>query len=292
MMSNLFGVSVVVVPADSHHSIGRAERQVQIIEKAFTSIDLTVGEAVDYQTEFPMALTAHNTTPNSGNNISPMFAINGRPSMIEKLLQAPIVEENGDSYDVAERGFRNRTMAIRQAQDTIKQYDAQKTIKMRIRKNNQIGADILLRENDLVDLWLAKKKRWQGTYRVLYDGGRSVMIENLGAIFKHPKAWVRLRTRAESVATPLEEQALEGNSRGADTGENEPSSSSGWNDKQDEENTKSTKDAQEKGEVLVRRLKESFSHPLRNHHPATNRHIIKMSWCRRDSMHFLRQKGK
>ena len=225
MMSNVFGISIVVVPVDSHHSIGRVERHVQIIEKAFLSIDLTTDNSIDYQTKFAMALAAHNSTPNSGNNISPMFAVNGRPSIIEQLLRAPIVTEHGDRYDAAEREFWNRMMAIRKAQDSIQEFDARKTVNLCLRKNHQVGSDVLLKENDMVDLWVAKKKRWQGTYRVLYDGGRTVMVENLGSVFKHPKAWVRLRTRTESIVTPESERSTLRSKPSEDS--NEPSSSSG-----------------------------------------------------------------
>ena len=157
MMSNFFGVNIAVVPVGSHHSIGRVGRHVQIIEKAFLSIDLAVGGSVSYQTKFAMALVAHNTMPNSGNNITPMFAANGRPSIIERILSAPVVPEAGDSYDTTGRDFRKRMMSIKKAHESTQKYDALETARMCLRKNLQVGSDILLRENDMVDLWVAKR---------------------------------------------------------------------------------------------------------------------------------------
>ena len=42
VVSNLFGLSIVIVSVGSHHSAGRLERHVQIIEKSFSSIDGSV----------------------------------------------------------------------------------------------------------------------------------------------------------------------------------------------------------------------------------------------------------
>ena len=44
-------------------------------------------------------------------------------------------------------------------------------------------------DGDSVDLWIAKKKkkRRKGTFRVISDNGREALVENMGAIFNHPK---------------------------------------------------------------------------------------------------------
>ena len=47
--------------------------------------------------------------------------------------------------------------------------------------------DVYLEEGDAMVLRIAKKKKRRGTYKVIYDTGPTVLVGNLGAVFKHPK---------------------------------------------------------------------------------------------------------
>ena len=115
MLSNVFGIQIVVAPVDSHRSIGRVERRVQIIEKAYLSIEEAVGDTVGNASKFKMALMARNTAPNSGSSVSPMFALNGRSVILGKLQKSPIASDGWGKYDSAENQFRDRMNAVRTA---------------------------------------------------------------------------------------------------------------------------------------------------------------------------------
>ena len=44
---------------------------------------------------------------------------------------------------------------------------------------------------------------------MIFDTGRTVLIENLGSIFKHPKAWCRLRCREPLIVSPLDSSTVD-----------------------------------------------------------------------------------
>ena len=178
------------------------ERHVQSIVRAYTHIDETVDNQASEATKYMMALMSHNVSPNSGSNVSPMYALNGRPIILEQMLQTAVVPSGGDRYDSEERQMWFRLHAMRSAQSKILEFDAKKTLKLCLQRNALVDSTTRLREGDAVDLWLTRKRKWQGAYRVLYDSGRTVLIENLGAIFKHPRNWVRMRERGVEIPTP------------------------------------------------------------------------------------------
>ena len=90
---NLYGLGIVVVPVDSHHTIGRVERKIQSIERAYKAIEEVDGSMRDGPTKFPMALHANSTIPMSGINISPVYATTGRPSVAEHLPTSSIASK-------------------------------------------------------------------------------------------------------------------------------------------------------------------------------------------------------
>ena len=119
MMSNLFGMSIVIVPVDSHHSIGRVERQVQTVNCAYQAIEDSVGKQVSVEEKLTMAVLAHNITPLSSSSISPMYALNGRPSILEQMTHASVLPKGGDRYDCEERQMWKRMCAIHEARNKI-----------------------------------------------------------------------------------------------------------------------------------------------------------------------------
>ena len=91
-ISNIIGVSIIVVAVDIRHSIGKVERHVQIIQRAYDAISEAVGNEVDHDGILSLTLLAHNMTPNTGCGIAPLTDLNGRPSFLDQLTQATIVE--------------------------------------------------------------------------------------------------------------------------------------------------------------------------------------------------------
>ena len=88
---------------------------------------------------------------------------------------------------------------------------------MRLRRNELIGISVRYKEGDSVGLWMPKKKRWQWAYRVLFDSGRAVLVENLGSIFNRPRRWARLRGRGGIIVLP---QVDDSNEEPLEIGEN------------------------------------------------------------------------
>ena len=202
MMSNLFGMSIIIVPVDSHHSIGRVERQARTVNCAYQAIEDSVGSNVPVVEKLTMAVLARNITPLPSSSISPMYALNGRPSILGQMTHAAVLPSGGDRYDSEERQMRNRMCAINVARNKILEMDAKRTLKLSLHRNSLIASPEHYREGDTVDIWVSRKKKRQGSFRVLYDSGRAVIVENLGALFKHPKNWARLRERDEGITTP------------------------------------------------------------------------------------------
>ena len=113
-----------------------------------------------------------------------------------------MVEKGGDRYDAEENSWFRRLQSVKKAQSAIVEYEAKRTVQLCLKKNAMAQSEVYLEEGDSVDLWIAKKKRWQGAFRVLYDSGSTVLVGNLGSIFKHPKSWARLRDRRDAIVTP------------------------------------------------------------------------------------------
>ena len=156
---------------------------------------------VDYgEADYGGIGTQHNSLPSS--SISPMYALGGRPNILDQMTHAAVLPARGDRYDCEERQMRNRMCAINVARNKILEMDAKRTLKLSLHRNSLIASSEHYREGDTVDIWIARKKKRQGSFRVLYDSGGTVIVENLGALFKHPKNWTRLRGRDEGIPTP------------------------------------------------------------------------------------------
>ena len=192
MLSNLVGVNIVVAAVDSHHTVGRVGRNVQIVHKSHEAIHEASEGAFSPEEKFTLALLAHNMTPNSGRRIAPLTALNGRPGFIDQLSHATVIEAGGDRYDSEENSRTKRLLLVKKAQARIIEFGATRTIQLCLRKNAMVQSQIYLHEGGAVDFWIAKKnvdfwiakkKRWQGTFRVIYDSGSSVLVGNLGSIF-------------------------------------------------------------------------------------------------------------
>lgn len=128
MVSNLFGIAVIVVPVGSHHSIGRVERHIQILNHAYQSIDESVGSEISPDTKLAMTIMAHNTTPSAGAQIAPIFALTGRTGIIEELPKESVTKTVGERYDSDELAFWKRMIAVQEARARIPTYDAKKTV--------------------------------------------------------------------------------------------------------------------------------------------------------------------
>ena len=113
ILSNVFGVAIIVVPVKSHHSVGKVERLIQTLVHAFTSIDESVGDETDNAVKMAMAFMAHNTTPSSGSSIPPIIALTGRPSIISSLRNASVADPSiqgaygNDGFFISEENARS-----------------------------------------------------------------------------------------------------------------------------------------------------------------------------------------
>ena len=208
-LSNVLGFAVIVVPVGAHFSIGRAERRVQILEKSFQAICEAVDSTIDTSTKLAFSIMAYNMCPSAGASVSPMAALMGKESFLDSLTWTPL-DKNPKGADAKDTfDWWSRLHAIQLAQAKILEFDAQRTLKLCIQRNAQVATDTILEEGDLVDIFVERIRRWQGTFRVIHDTGRSVLLENMGAIFKHPKAWVRLRVRTENTISPTGQDVRE-----------------------------------------------------------------------------------
>ena len=115
-----------------------------------------------------MAIMAHNLTPSTGSHIAPMQEVNGRPGIVSELEKAVLSPDHHDRYDNEERSFWKRMASIKDAHAVIMQYDAKLTLSLRMGRNNMIESAVMLKEGDRADVWIAKKKRLHGTYRVIF----------------------------------------------------------------------------------------------------------------------------
>ena len=203
MISNTFGIAIIVIPVSGHHSIRKVERRIQILEIAYRSIDESVGTVLDPSMQFDTTLMAHNSTPSSSTSIPPLAALTGRTGIVEDLCQTAIEPTPSERYDAEERNFCNSMQSINKARADIVSFDANHTLTVCLRRPLQQDSATSFADGDFADIWVAKKHRWLGTFRVIYDTGRSVLVGNLGSISNHPKAWVRLRRRGRDLMSPL-----------------------------------------------------------------------------------------
>ena len=113
MLSNLVGINIVVAAVDSHHTIGRVERNVQIVHKAYEAIHEASEGAFSPAETFTLALLARNMTPNSGCRIAALTALNGRPGFIDQFSKATVREAGGDRYDSEENSCAKRLLLVK-----------------------------------------------------------------------------------------------------------------------------------------------------------------------------------
>ena len=203
MVSGLFGVAIVVVPAHSHHSVGKVERLIQTLYHTYAFIGETVGSEAVPSIKLALTFMSRNITPSSGSSIDPITALTGRPSIVSSLRQSTVNYPSDNEYDIGEYSFRRRMMEVQEAHHVITEYDARHTVSMCLNRKLQLGSFTSFGENELVYIWIGRKKRWQGTFRVIFDTGRTVLVGNIGSIFKHPKSWTRLRAREPKIVSPM-----------------------------------------------------------------------------------------
>ena len=65
-------------------------------------------------------------------------------------------------------------------QAAIIQHDAPRAVQTCMRRNLQTGSVGAIHAGDLVDIWISQERRRFGTYRVIRDTGRNVIIGNQG----------------------------------------------------------------------------------------------------------------
>ena len=201
--SSVYGTVIIHAPIKGHYQVGMAERHIAIIKKSFEAIQTHLQDSVDIHMKLSLAIMAHNATPTSGVNIAPITALTGRVQILDDLQWSPITK--ADAYDSTTGNLWKRLEAVKAAQAAIMAFDAQRSLDLCLRRNRRTGETELLQEDDRVVIYLPDKKKWVGTYRVLYDTGRNVIVEGNNKAFKHAKPWVRLRERKEDLSSPLEE---------------------------------------------------------------------------------------
>ena len=202
MLPHLMGISIVVVAVDSHHSMGRVERHVQILQRAFDSIQGTLAHELDHAEIFPMATLARDKTHNSGCGMAPSTAVNGRPSFLSSLSTLSVSGSGRDRYDADERARMRRSQSIKLAHAEILEFEAKRTARLSLAKNHMEGPARYFRGNDDVDVSMSRKKKPHVAFRVIFDDGSALVVGNLGVIFKNPKRWARLRWQCEDLLTP------------------------------------------------------------------------------------------
>ena len=46
MVSNCFGISAIGAPVDIHHSVGKVDRHVQVMQRAYEAVESAVGNSL------------------------------------------------------------------------------------------------------------------------------------------------------------------------------------------------------------------------------------------------------
>ena len=154
---------------------------------------------MDHHTKLSLAVLAHNLTPPAGSTIAPITAVAGKTDLLESIIWTPLSPCDAKDKSPTFQYWR-RFQLIRKAQQAIIQSDAKITLQLCLKRRLQVETQEFFTEGDQVDLFLPKKRRWDGTYKVLHDSGRNIIIENNGKVWKHPKCWARLRIRYEGVS--------------------------------------------------------------------------------------------
>ena len=201
-LSNAYGCVVIDSPVGASYQTGKVERSIQSTEKSFQAIrDFNLSD-LDHHSKLALSVLAHNITPCSGATICPVAALTGRTEFLDELSQTPLIKTDHRLQTGSYRFF-DRMQAVKFAQAAITQHDPSRAVQTCIRRNLQAGSSEAPQADDLVDIWIPQKHRWRGTYRVIQDTGRNVVLGNQGKLTKHPKAWTRLRDRQETTSVPV-----------------------------------------------------------------------------------------
>ena len=92
-----------------------------------SSIDGSIGSEISPDTNVAMTFMAHNTTPSAGAQISPIFALTGRPGIIEELPKASAAKTSGERYDCEELAFWKRMITVQDDRAKIMTFGAKRT---------------------------------------------------------------------------------------------------------------------------------------------------------------------
>ena len=165
-LSSMYGIVIIPAPTEGHFQVGKAERQVQIVKKSSQAISDHLGGEASPTIRLALALLAHNLTPSSGTNLDPLTALTGRINTLSDVQWAPlsVADERGKTDQFS---LRSRLESIGHAQAAILKFDANRSIRLCLKRNLQTTADEYLKPGDIADVWIPKRKRWQGVYRVL-----------------------------------------------------------------------------------------------------------------------------
>ena len=199
-ISDIYGITMINTPIGASYQLGKAERHIQILKKAYDAIDTFMKDSTR-EMKLCLAVTAHNITPSSGTKIAPVTILTGRTDFCE-LTRLSSIGSDELNHSSMSTEYWMRWKAIRMAQSQILQFDADNIVQSCLRKNLSRPDEQLLVEGDQVEVWNNKKRKWTGSQRVLVDTGRNVVIENGNILLKHPKPWVRLRSRQIEMSVP------------------------------------------------------------------------------------------
>lgn len=115
--------------------------------------------------------------------------------IVIKVLIASWIQRVGVPRNIITGNRRKRLEAAKTDQSAIMTFDAQRSLDLFLRRIRRTGETELLQKDDRVVIELPNKKKWVGTYRVLFDTCRNVSVDGNKAI-NYAKLWDRIRERA------------------------------------------------------------------------------------------------
>ena len=146
-----------------------------------------------------IAILARNISPSAGSCIAPITALTGRTKFLADMQWSPLTK-----FDVDSLSLWKRLEAVKGAQGEIMLYDDRRSLKLCLGRNRRSGSLHLYNEGDIVDVYIPKMKKWSAPYRISHDNGRNVIVESNQRLFKHAKAWARMRGQEPQAISPGE----------------------------------------------------------------------------------------
>ena len=162
-------------PVGASYQTGKVERSVPSLKKSFRAIRDCNLLNIDHHAKLALSVLAHNVTPCSGSNISPVTSLTDRTEFLEELSNTPLIQHDNHHQRGTFRFF-DRMNAIRSAQAAIIKHDSVRAVQTCIRRNTHAGFRDILQNDDLVDIWVPQKHRRRGTYKVLHDTGGNAIL--------------------------------------------------------------------------------------------------------------------